>query len=323
MTAPNAVPGAAPGASSGAPAAPAGPRGWLGDQLRVLLTGVMFLTRVPCPAWVGHDAEHLARSTAWFPAIGALVGAFGALAFAAAALGLPPLVAAALSTAATVWLTGAFQEDALADSCDGFGGGWGKDQILAIMKDSRVGSYGVVGLALALAAKLGALAAVAGQPDVRHLGDAAAAVSSLRAAMPAPYNVGRAAAALVAAHVLGRWSSLPLIWRLEYVRETGSKSRPFAASVTPARLAAGTLTAAAVVVPLLGREAAPVLLVALLVTLVAGRYFRRVLGGITGDCLGAANQAVELGVYLTLAWRWPAWTDWWGAWGLHLPVGGR
>jgi adenosylcobinamide-GDP ribazoletransferase len=217
---------------------PVPPRGWLGDQLRVLLTGVMFLTRLPCPAWVGHDAEYLARSTVWFPAIGAVVGAFGAAAFALAALGLPPLVAAAISTVATVWLTGAFHEDALADSCDGFGGGWGKDQILAIMKDSRVGSYGVVGLALVLAAKLGALAALAGQPDARALADAATGASTLPVT-PAPVNVARVAAALVAAHVLGRWSALPLIWRYEYVRETGSKSKPFAASVTPARLAGG------------------------------------------------------------------------------------
>jgi adenosylcobinamide-GDP ribazoletransferase len=282
-------------------AEPAPPAGWLGDQLRVLLTGVMFLTRLPCPAWVGHDAEYLARSTVWFPAIGALVGGFGALAFAVAALGLPPLVAAALSTVATVWLTGAFHEDALADSCDGFGGGWGKDQILAIMKDSRVGSYGVVGLALVLVAKLGALAALAAQ-----FGPVTAAGSVEYTATGAP-NAGRVAAALVAAHVLGRWSSLPLIWRLEYVRETGSKSKPFAASVTPARLVVGSALAVAVVVAVLGREAVPVLAVALAVTLLAGRYFRRVLGGITGDCLGAANQAVELCVYLALAWHWPAW----------------
>jgi adenosylcobinamide-GDP ribazoletransferase len=265
--APGAVPNAAPG-------------GWLGDQLRVLLTGVMFLTRLPCPAWVGHDAEYLARSTVWFPAIGAVVGLFGAAAYAAAALGLPPLVAAALATAATVWLTGAFHEDALADSCDGFGGGWGKDQILAIMKDSRGGSYGVVGLALALAAKLGALAVV---------GDGGA---------------GAVARALVAGHVLGRWSSLPLIWRYEYVRETGSKSKPFAASVTPARLVLGTAAALALAALALGARALPAAGAALVVTLVAGRYFRRVLGGITGDCLGAANQMVELAVYLTLAWRW-------------------
>jgi adenosylcobinamide-GDP ribazoletransferase len=258
------------------------------DHVRVFLTAVMFLTRLPCPAWVGHEAEYLARSTIWFPVIGVMVGLFGAAAYAAAALLWPPLVAAALATVATVWLTGAFHEDALADACDGFGGGWGKDQILQIMKDSRVGSYGVVGLALVLVAKLGALVAIAG------IGPAAD-----------PGAVERVARALVAAHVLGRWSSLPLIWRLEYVRETGSKSKPFAASVTPARLAVGTaLMLAAVALalaPFGAARTAAVLGAALGVTLLAGRYFRRVLGGITGDCLGAANQAVELATYLALA----------------------
>ncbi len=296
MTAPDAAPHATP---DGTPAAPGG---WLGDQLRVLLTGVMFLTRLPCPAWVGHDAEYLARSTVWFPVIGALVGAFGAVTFAVAAHGLSPLVAAALSTVATVWLTGAFHEDALADSCDGFGGGWGKDQILAIMKDSRVGSYGVVGLALVLVAKLGALASIAAGPLAASTSGFGTAVRLGPPDWTVLAETAPAAAALVAGHVLGRWSSLPLIWRYEYVRETGSKSKPFAASVTPARLAVGTALAVALVALVLRGRALPALGVALLVTLVAGRYFRRVLGGITGDCLGAANQAVELAVYLTLAW---------------------
>jgi hypothetical protein len=235
---------------------PAAPRGWLGDQLRVLLTGVMFLTRLPCPAWVGHDAEYLARSTVWFPVIGALVGAFGALAFAVAALGLPPLVAAALSTVATVWLTGAFHEDALADSCDGFGGGWGKDQILAIMKDSRVGSYGVVGLALVLVAKLGALAAIAAATCApRRRGRRRVGARHGARAV----NVGRVAAALVAAHVLGRWSSLPLIWRLrvrarDREQEQAVRGERHAGAARRRQPARGGGRR-----PALGREAAPVL----------------------------------------------------------------
>lgn len=261
--------------------APVAPRGWLGDQLRVFLTGVMFLTRLPVPGWVGHEAEYLARSTPWFPVIGVVVGLWGGACFWVARLGWPAWIAAAVSTIATVWLTGAFHEDALADVCDGFGGGWGKDQILAIMKDSRVGSYGVVGLGLVLVAKLAALAMIAAPADVVRV--------------------------LVAGHVLGRWSSLPLIWRLEYVRETGSKSKPFAASVTVPRLVVGTLLAVAAVVVALGQRAMPALVVALVVTWLAGRYYRKVIGGITGDCLGAANQLVELATYLVLTFAWRGW----------------
>lgn len=249
------------------------------EQLRAFFTALMFLTRIPCPRWVGYEPELLARSTVYFPVVGVVVGLWGAALYGAAAWGWTPLVAAVLSTAGTAWLTGAFHEDALADACDGFGGGREPARILEIMKDSRVGAYGVVGLALALLAKVGALASL---------------------------DAGLAARALVAGHVLGRWSSLPLIWRLPYVRETGGKSRPFAASVTTPRLVLGTGLAAAAVAAVLPHRvplAAAVLLVAAAVTGLAGRYFRRQIGGITGDCLGAANQVVELATYLAVAWH--------------------
>lgn len=262
----------------------------LQELLRPFLTGLMFLTRVPCPQWVGNDPAHLARSTTYFPVIGALVGAAGALVFALASLGLSTMVAATLSTVATVWLTGAFHEDALADACDGFGGGWKKEQVLAIMKDSRVGSYGVVGLALVLMAKVAALASI---------GAAGGTMDVVRA--------------LVAAHVLCRWSSLPLIRWCDYVREAGSKSRPFAASVTDMRLAMGSVLAAGFVAMAVPHRAAAATLAGVAITTIAGRYFRRRIGGITGDCLGAANQVVELGVYVVLAWHWsgqPSWLRW-------------
>jgi len=248
--------------------------GWRG-ALRPFLTGVMFLTRIPCPAWVGHDAEYLARSTVWFPFIGALVGIWGGAFYLAGRAGwAAPVIAVLLSTVATVWLTGAFHEDALADACDGFGGGWSKDDILRIMKDSRVGSYGVAGLVLVMGLKVAALSAL---------------------------SPGDALRALVAAHVLGRWSSLPLIWGYEYVRETSATGKPFAASVTPARLVLGSVMAALLAGLALGLRAVPAALVVLAVTWLAGRYFRRWIGGITGDCLGAANQVAEMSVYLVLA----------------------
>jgi adenosylcobinamide-GDP ribazoletransferase len=255
--------------------------------VRVALTAMTFLTRLPGPRSLGYDPARLARSTVWFPLVGVVVGAAGAGALVLGAAVWPPVVAAALSTAATVWLTGAFHEDALADACDGFGGGWDRAQVLAIMKDSRVGSYGVVGLALVLLAKIGALAALA------------------------EGGVATAARALVVAHVLGRWSSLPLIWALPYVRDArddGARSRPFAASVTGPRLAVGSaaaLAVAAVALAPLGPAAVGVsLTVAAAVTMLAGRYFRRRLGGVSGDCLGAANQLVELATYLVLASTW-------------------
>ena len=257
------------------------------DELRVFFTGVMFLTRIPCPRWVGYEPSFLARSTVYFPLVGVLVAIVGGAALWAGAHVWPAFVAAALSTAATVWITGAFHEDALADSCDGFGGGWEKGQVLTIMKDSRIGSYGAVGLGLALITKVGALAAIT------------------------EANVDTALRALVVAHVLGRWSSLPLIWGLPYVREgeaDGSKSKPFAASVTGPRLAIGTVTAVVItalaLAPLGPAAILAALTLAALVTALGARYFRRRIGGMTGDCLGAANQMVELATYLLLASAW-------------------
>ncbi len=256
-------------------------------ELRVFFTALIFLTRIPSPRWVGHDPAWLARSTVYFPLVGVIVGLAGGAVLWTGAHAWPPFVAAALSTAATVCVTGAFHEDALADSCDGFGGGREPAQVLAIMKDSRIGSYGAVALALALLTKVGALAAITGA------------------------NAATAVRALVAAHALGRWSSLPLIWSLPYVRAgepDGAKSKPFAASVTAPRLAAGTALAAAVtaaaLAPLGPAAVAAALALASLVTAAAARYFRRRIGGTTGDCLGAANQLVELATYLLLASAW-------------------
>lgn len=251
--------------------------------LRVPLTAVMFLTRIPCPAWLDGDPEHLARSTVWFPAVGVLVGAIGALALVLGTTLWSPAVAVVLSTIATVRVTGAFHEDALADALDGFGGGMSADATLRIMKDSRVGAYALIGVVLSVALKLALLWSLTER------------------------DVWSATRALIAAHVLGRWSSLPLIHWLPYVRDDGT-GKPFAAAVTMPRLIAGTLiTIIAITIalwPLGLPRIGAVTIAAGLVTVIAARYFRRHLGGMTGDCLGAANQLVEVMTYLVLAARW-------------------
>ncbi len=117
------------------------PDSWPRRQLRLLLTAVMFYTRLPVPRWVGHSDDQLNRATVYFPLIGWLVGGVAAGVYWGAAQLWPPLVAVLLSTGAGVLLTGAFHEDGLADTCDGFGGGWTRERILTIMKDSRVGKY--------------------------------------------------------------------------------------------------------------------------------------------------------------------------------------
>lgn len=248
--------------------------------LRIALTAVMFLTRIRVPSWVTHAPEDLARSTTYFPVVGIIVGAIGAAAGLIALQWWTPLVAAIAAVGATVRITGAFHEDALADACDGFGGGWTVEQVLVIMKDSRIGSYGAIGLLLVTVMRIAALTIIA------------------------THSAAAFVAALIAGHVLGRWSSLPLISRLRYVSDADtSKSKPFAASVTTGRLLAGSMLAFVALIALFGDTRVITMLIALActVTVILGGYFKRRIGGMTGDCLGAANQAVEMTTYLALA----------------------
>lgn len=253
------------------PAAPA--------PVRALRAAITFLTRIPWPAPADEPYEpaDLAMGTVWFPVVGAIVGAIGAVVLRFGMAIWPTPIAVVLAVGATVLATGAFHEDALADAADGFGGGWTREQVLAIMKDSRVGSYGVIAVVLVVAAKLAALDAIAGV-------DRADAVR-----------------ALVAAHTIARWSSLPLIARYPYVREGAGAGKPVAGQVTTGRLLAGTALAIAILAATIGRRTLAVSGAALVVTGLAGWYSARRIGGITGDCLGAANQCVELATYLVLA----------------------
>ena len=140
------------------------------------------------------------RAMAYFPLIGALIGFWAAAFYDAAASLWSPLVAAALSMAGTLWLTGCFHEDGLCDTLDGFGGGWTKSQILKIMRDSRNGSYATMGGCIWVVAKAALLATIGGD----------ASVWALRA------SVG-AGPCLVVAQCLSRASAAPLIYAYEYV----------------------------------------------------------------------------------------------------------
>jgi len=259
---------------------------WLRTHLRLLLLAVQFYTRLPVPAWVGYSEELLGRATVYFPLVGWLVGGVAAGVFAGASwLFRNEEIALLLSMVAGILLTGAFHEDGFADVCDGFGGGWTKDKILAIMKDSRLGTYGATGLCLLLAGKFLAL-------------------RGLPAAAVAP--------ALLLAHPLSRATALTCIFSHRYARATeDSKARPVAKGLLVSELATGLLLGA---LPLLGYAAwqhRPALLLVLLpLAVVKGglaRYFQRWIGGYTGDCLGAIQQAAEVSIYLFLlagfAWK--------------------
>jgi len=122
-------------------------------EIRVFLMAVMFYTRIPCPKDFKCTQETLNKSARYYPLIGCIVGGFAALVYCATNLVFSHSISILISMGATILITGAFHEDGFADVCDGFGGGWDKKQILEIMKDSRLGTYGTIGLIFILSCK--------------------------------------------------------------------------------------------------------------------------------------------------------------------------
>jgi adenosylcobinamide-GDP ribazoletransferase len=195
------------------------------------LLAVQFLTRLPVPWLARLDAaqaeDGLARAMAWLPLVGTLIGLVTAGVFAAAQIWWPPVIAALLALAVEALLTGAFHEDAVADFCDAFGGTAHGDRALAIMRDSRIGSYGALGLGLAVALRLAAIVAL---PPALAMAAivAAATVARLWAVLLAmilpPAAAGLAARMggvpwrrTLAAVVLTLPGMLPLLWRAPFV----------------------------------------------------------------------------------------------------------
>lgn len=246
------------------------------QQVRLFFIALQFFTRLPTPSWVGFEASWLQHASRYFPLVGCVVAAIAAGVYFAAALVLPAPVAAVLSTAASIYLTGAFHEDGFADTCDGLGGGMTRERVLEIMKDSRVGAYGAIGIVCMLAAKLTALAM-----------------------LPPRVAVG----ALFLAHPLSRLAAASLIWKLDYVRGEG-KAKPLAQQMSSAEFAIATMSALLPVPVLLasGWIASPAVLAAVLAALLAafwlGRKLHMRLGGYTGDCLGAVQQLAEALIYV-------------------------
>jgi adenosylcobinamide-GDP ribazoletransferase len=252
----------------------------LRQEAEAFFGAVRYFTRLPVPAWVGHSQEALDRAARYFPLVGILVGVLGGLTFLLATFVLPVSLAILLSMAATLLVTGAFHEDGLADAADGFGGGWSRPQVLAIMKDSRIGSYGAIAVALMLLAKFNALLEL---PDEWI------------------------APAMVAAHAASRFCSTSLIYALDYARDDDSaRAKPLAVCLGTGSLAVAGLFGVAPLALLPWQAAGAGLLLAALTTLFAARYFVKRIGGYTGDCLGATQQLAELALYLgflAVAWN--------------------
>ena len=262
--------------------------------LKHFLLALQFFTRIPITGrlavWVGYSPTMLRAASVYFPLVGSVVGIFSALVLWLALAALPPsalgaLMAAILATAASVWLTGGFHEDGLADTADALGGYVAAEKALEIMKDSRIGSYGSLTLILVLGLKIATLALLAQQSPLL------------------------AAVALLWAHTLSRLSPLLLMFSLAHVGDLArSKSKPLADAISPVQLAAAliwpTLIGAAALWLIPTGAWVLAALSMLLSTWHLRAWFAARIGGFTGDTLGCTQQISELLAYLALA-AWP------------------
>jgi len=234
-----------------------------------LLGAVSFLTRVPVGGGI-REAGELAGSVPWFPVVGAGVGLAEAGVYAGARMLLPPLVAAGLAVVAGILLTGAFHEDGLGDTADAFAGGTDRDSTVRILKDPRLGTFGVLAVAASLLLRVAAVAAL----------PPAAAV-----------------AALPAAGALSRAVAVATMTVLPAAADTGLGASYVRALSRP-RALAGAAAGLVVAVALLGVAALWAAAAAGLAAALLGRLAVRRLGGVTGDVLGAVQQVGEVLVLL-------------------------
>jgi adenosylcobinamide-GDP ribazoletransferase len=241
-------------------------------QWTLLLVAFQFLTRLPVPAAGELPPDALAESARFFPIVGAIVG-YGAVVID---LIVAPRAGRSASVALIliylVVVTGGLHEDGLADAADGFGGGWTKDRVLAIMRDSHVGSFGALAIGCSLLARFAFLTSV-----------------------PATGLDG----VLITGQVLGRWATVPLARWLPPARDGAGQGARIAQKTSTASLVIASLCTAVIVILARGFASVWMIASACLVTALTGAYYRRRIGGITGDCLGATCQLTEGAVYLT------------------------
>ena len=239
-------------------------------MLRQFLIALQFLTRLPIPKSIIANEDEIGKATAFFPLVGVIVGGCCALVFAGLNVYLPASTSVIGVLVVSVLLTGAFHEDGLADSFDGFGGGWTKEDVLRIMRDSRIGTYGGLSLILLVLAKYNLLSHLAGPHLWRWL---------------------------IFAHAASRWTVLPLCMWLPYARPQGQGGLVARRIGWPVIIGTATVFAVGFLLPV--RESITAASVTIVIVLVNGLYYRRRLDGITGDALGATNQLTEVVIYLT------------------------
>jgi adenosylcobinamide-GDP ribazoletransferase len=246
-----------------------GARG-LATELRLAAS---FLTILPVGG--AHDAapEAVAASFAWFPLVGFLIGAALCIEDYALAPIFPQVLRSTLVILTLTVISGAVHLDGLADSADALGAGRDRERALTILRDSRVGSFGAIAIVFALMLKVLALASM-GRP--------------------------RRYAALYLAPGLARWTMVAVASGLDYLRERGGGAALLAQS-SRRNLTLATITAVAALLPVISLRAFAAASIAVGLTLAMRWFYRRWLGGVTGDLVGAAGELAEIAVLIAMS----------------------
>lgn len=254
------------------------------DALRGIRAATVFLTRLPAGGFPYSPAEWR-WSSAWFPLVGGLVGTVGALT-TFLSLGAGPWPAASLGLVATMLLTGGFHEDGLADTCDALGGAYDREGVHRILKDSRVGTFGSLGLIASFTIRGGAIA-------------------QILAATPAP-SFATLLLIYVVTHVWARVGPVWLMVLMPYATpDHAARSRVMTRGGAVQGFWATLVGGAALSLSWLAIDS-PWIPIGILVgsissaALLAFRFHRR-LGGVTGDFLGATEQVHEMIGWLVFA----------------------
>ncbi len=261
----------------------------LKNELKIFFTAVMFYTRIPCPKWVEHSPVYLNKASRYFPLIGWITGTAFFISLYLSLLIFPIEIAVVISMISGILLTGAFHEDGFADVCDGFGGGWKKQRILEIMKDSRIGAYGVIGLALLLLLKFYTLKYI------------------INISITDFNNHITILLLFITVHSVSRLAAISIVFTHQYVREDmESKAKPIAQSYTWKEVTGSFFFG---LIPFIYLSFHQYQIIYALIPLLVARfmlsgYFKKWIGGYTGDCLGATQQVCEVVFYLAVIAIW-------------------
>jgi adenosylcobinamide-GDP ribazoletransferase len=239
---------------------------------RPFLFAVQFLTRIPLAARDAPSAWDLRWAAAWYPVVGLLIGVGAAAVYTASTALLPSSASIVVVLLFLVMVTGALHEDGLADCADGFAGARERDRVLEIMRDSRIGTFGALAVVFAVLLKFTLLTSL-GERDVVRV--------------------------LIIAPVVGRWLVLPLAMVMRPARPDGRGSA-FAQHVGAAQMLVSAIPAVITGGALFQMSFITLAAGATSVVALFGWYCHRRIGGITGDCLGAAIQLAEITTYLAL-----------------------